>query len=144
MNALTDWLETSSKKNDHMKKGTLTEVTDSHNNDVIAYIVPTTDRSEKGLYEIMVLWISDKCSKKNTHSFRTRKQKQDIIYRIDRNNVMFLYSPFIAVGKGHCCIPYHNPWINYEPIAKKKLPMYIGLSGDLDRFIAEKLQSGTN
>jgi hypothetical protein len=148
-NALTpktvwEWLETSSKENDHMEKGTLTEVTDSYTEEAIAYIVPLTERSEKGLYEIKVLWHSDKCIERTTAGYRTRRQKKDIIYITAATRPQFGHStivtPFVAIGKGHICIPYHNLWIGYFPVAKKKLPMFLGLSKELDAFIAKELK----
>lgn len=84
-------------------KGTLTEVTNSYTRKVIAYIVPLGERSEKGFYEIKVLWCSDK-----------RFQRTPISYRA---------------------------WIGYKPITKKKYPMFLGMSTELDDFIAEALDS---
>lgn len=137
MNALKEWLETSSIQNDHMEKGTLTEVTNSYTEEVIAYIVSLSERSDKGLYEIRILWYSDKCRKRIIHSYR--KQKSDIIYITDKPHLTVI-TPFSAVGKGHVCIPYHNLWIGYEPITKKKLPMFLGMSTELDDFIAKELK----
>jgi hypothetical protein len=146
-NALKEWLETSRKQNDHMEIGTLTEVTDStdsYTEEAIAYIVPLTERSERGLYEIEVLWCSDKCIERTTAGYRTRRQKKDIIYitagtrpQVGHSTIV---TPFCAVGKGHVCIPYHNLWISYDPITKKKLPMFLGLSKKLDAFIAKELK----
>lgn len=136
---LTDWLETSRKENDHMEKGTLTEVTDSYTEEVIAYIAPLTERSERGLYEIRVLWISDKCSLMPIRSYRAKRQLRSITYRTDKPHTTTV-TPFPAVGKEHICIPYHNLWIGYEPIAKKKLPMFLGMSKELDEFIADELK----
>lgn len=133
--ALKEWLETPSIQNDHMEKGTLTEVTDSYTEEVIAYIVPLSERSERGLYEIRILWYSDKCRKRIIHSYR--KQKSDIIYITDKPHSI---TPFSAVGKRHVCIPYRNLWIDYEPITKKKLPMFLGMSTELDDFIAKELE----
>jgi len=137
---LSDWLEISSKQNDHMKVGTLTEVTDSYTEEVIAYIVPLTERSGKGLYEIEVLWYSDRCFQRVTHSYRGMRQKRDITYRTKDKGVQVTVTPFCAVGKGHVCIPYRNLWIGYEPIAKIKHPMFLGMSEKLDEFIAKELK----
>ncbi len=138
-NALADWLETSSKENDHMKVGTLTEVTDSYTEEAIAYIVPLTERSNTGLYEIKVLWFSDKCFPKTVRSYRRREQKKDISYRTPLPHQTTV-TPFFAIGRVHACIPYHVLWLGYEPVTKKKLPMFLGMSTELDEFISKELK----
>ena len=150
-NALRDWL-LSSDKVQVLKKNTLTEVTDSYDSHVIAYIVPLTERTQKGLYTIKVLWTSDRCSPSSREQSSQKQLKYwlagagavDVRYEAwHGTNSSVNLAIFNAVGLGtiHVVIPYHDLWIYYKPIPKRTYPIYMGMSNNLDGFIAQSLRA---
>jgi len=143
---------------DHMVMGELAIVTDTHcNNRTVAFILPNLRATnEEGEFTGRVYLNVFCMGKKDIITKEIWKGSWEDIHYQSTHNWMTLFSitsdqviqPFNRTIPKHrstlqqyYSTPYHEPWIHYNSIPKKDMPLYLGLSDSLDAEIAFRLNT---